>query len=1184
MRASTNAPAAPAAPVSIQDSAGIRLVPLFPAAADSARQGFVRVINRSDQLGEVVIVAHDDSAWDYEPLTLSIGASETIHFNSDDLEQGNVSKGLTGSTGVGEGDWRLELSSELDIEVLSYIRTNDGFLTSMHDIVPAEDGQHRVAVFNPGSNTKQQSLLRLVNRGDAGAEVTVRGIDDSGESTSSEVAVTVAAGRSLTLTAQQLESGGEDFEGALGDGAGKWQLVLKSDRPIVVMSLLLSPTGHLTNLSTAPGRSARPEPTQSVEDVFRLRISPIVQSKCINCHVDGGASGDTRLVFVRDTEAGHEATNLGVFRDFLATVENGASRILNKIQGVDHGGGIQVAAGSEEFESMRTFLDLLTDDGDVNRPTITAKELFTTVRMEGPRRTLYRAALIFAGRIPTADELAPFPGGTIQQLRDTIRGMMTGPAFHQFLIRGANDRLLTDSLRGEDILANGQSGVIQDDDGARFLGFESERERLQAGGRSTDGRYSDEYYRWLYSVRYGARQAPSELIAHMAENDLPYTEILTADYIMANAATAKAYDAPVTFDDPTDPHEFRPARIRGYRRHGVTMDEYPHAGILNTTSFLRRYPTTPTNRNRARARWAYLHFLGVDIQNSAPTVTDADALLDTRNPTMHNPACTVCHIPLDPVSGAFQNYTETGFYRATVDGKHALDWAYEYPFYGAKFHRIEPSGSQEREAIVAPGVPMTRESRVFLRLMARNLDQDLDTIATIVVGAVSLRDRDTGERYTVDLGLADDNVTTLSETGETVVYMQTNDFARVPVDIPADARYDIIAEVWAEDTGETGEFAVTAGLYWEGDTWYRDMREPGFDGATAPEADASVRWLAERMAEDPRFAEGAVKFWWPAIMGSEVALPPAEGDPEFEARLLGATAQANEVARSARKFRLGFYAGDRTYNLKDLLAGLVLSPWFRAERTLTGDSLRDAALRTAGARRLLTPEELALKTASVTGFQWGRRISLQDYNLDEPATSALTRDYELLYGGIDSVTKMARTRDVTSVMAAVAGTHAVRSSCPIVLREFYLLPEERRRLFAGIGIDTDPETAGAQAIRRKLAELHFKFYGIEIGPYSEDIDATFALFVETLSRKRGDQPTNTAFPTGTQCDTASDLLLLEDVVDPPIVAEGDGYDRRYVQNDPDGLLNKTYEDPDHLARTWVVVLAYLMMDYRYLYL
>ena len=62
------------------------------------------------------------------------------------------------------------------------------------------------------------------------------------------------AGASRTLSAQALESG-DGVDGFLGDGAGKWQLTVEADRPIHAMSLLTSPTGHLTNLSTAPARS-----------------------------------------------------------------------------------------------------------------------------------------------------------------------------------------------------------------------------------------------------------------------------------------------------------------------------------------------------------------------------------------------------------------------------------------------------------------------------------------------------------------------------------------------------------------------------------------------------------------------------------------------------------------------------------------------------------------------------------------------------------------------------------------------------------------------------------------------------------------------------------------------------------------------------------------------------------------
>lgn len=146
--------------------AGAYLVPLFPSASDTGRQGFVRVVNRSDTAGEVRISAIDDSGNPARgTATLSMGPSETEHFNSEDLEQGNPDKDLSGGTGTGNGDWRLELTSDLDLEVLSFIRTEDGFLTAMHDVVKQEPAGHRVAIFNPGKNASQKSILRLINPG-----------------------------------------------------------------------------------------------------------------------------------------------------------------------------------------------------------------------------------------------------------------------------------------------------------------------------------------------------------------------------------------------------------------------------------------------------------------------------------------------------------------------------------------------------------------------------------------------------------------------------------------------------------------------------------------------------------------------------------------------------------------------------------------------------------------------------------------------------------------------------------------------------------------------------------------------------------------------------------------------------------------------------------------------------------
>ena len=356
------------------DGHGHHMVPLFPAADDSfGRQGFVRVINHASEAGEVEIHAFDDSGAEFGPITLSLAAHQTAPFNSHDLELGNPDKGLSAGVGSGDGAWRLSLESDLEIEVLAYIRTTrDGFLTSMHDTVPAAHNRHRVVIFNPASNPDLPSWLRLVNAGDHTASIEITGTDDHAESPGSHVTLSLAAGAARTLTSSDLENGADDLHGALGDGAGKWQLDVESDEPIVAMSLLSSTAGYLTNLSTAPTHGARQE---AAEDVFRERISaPIVQTRCINCHVATGLALGTRLVFAPSSQSDHEAVNFGVFREFLASDDHDHDHeddldhmalILAKIQGMQsHGGGVQVPADTEEFHNMEYFLTLLQAEVD----------------------------------------------------------------------------------------------------------------------------------------------------------------------------------------------------------------------------------------------------------------------------------------------------------------------------------------------------------------------------------------------------------------------------------------------------------------------------------------------------------------------------------------------------------------------------------------------------------------------------------------------------------------------------------------------------------------------------------------------------------------------------------------------------------------------------------------------------
>ena len=224
-------------------------VPLFLSADDEwGRRSFVRIINKGEAMATVRIRPFDDTVRDYGAVTLTVAAGEAAHFNSHHLEVGDA--GLSGGVGAGEGDWRLELEAMEDIDVLSYVRHADGFLTSMHDVVRASAESHVVPIFNPADDD-QRSLLRLVNPRGEDAAVTIRGIDDRGV-TRGSVGLVVPAGRSRTVSAQEMEAGHDALEGALGNGQGKWRLVVRSDVEVQVMSLLESPAGHLTNLSTIP--------------------------------------------------------------------------------------------------------------------------------------------------------------------------------------------------------------------------------------------------------------------------------------------------------------------------------------------------------------------------------------------------------------------------------------------------------------------------------------------------------------------------------------------------------------------------------------------------------------------------------------------------------------------------------------------------------------------------------------------------------------------------------------------------------------------------------------------------------------------------------------------------------------------------------------------------------------------
>jgi hypothetical protein len=250
-----------------------------------------------------------------------------------------------------------------------------------------------------------------------------------------------------------------------------------------------------------------------------------------------------------------------------------------------------------------------------------------------------------------------------------VDGILQEPAFHERLKEGFNDILLTTGYEGnaDDALSYDHFEKTRHWSEKHPLDHVPEKERQKAR------------YKLWDDYRAALLREPLELISYIVRNDRAFTEIVTADYQMVSPYTSRGYGifdvVKERFKNLEDPFEFIPVRLPALKGRSGKVQEsatgfYPHAGILTQFQYLRRYPTTVTNRNRLRSRMYFQHFLGVDVMALAPRVTDAAAIgAKFKNPTMEAPDCVVCHTTIDPIAGLFQDYfNEEGHFGPRKEG------------------------------------------------------------------------------------------------------------------------------------------------------------------------------------------------------------------------------------------------------------------------------------------------------------------------------------------------------------------------------------------------------------------------------------------------------------------------------------------------------------------------------------
>ena len=424
------------------------------------------------------------------------------------------------------------------------------------------------------------------------------------------------------------------------------------------------------------------KPVSSPDEWFVDEVwAKVGELSCLKCHNESGEAEYSRFI-LRETialngtelQAAHEA-NFEAFAKMARMKKAGyhPRLLLKPIGEMDHEGDQVLKPDSTGHAILKAFVQRMEGKSvpaATSEKKYKPRSFFEGVTMIGNESLLRRLTLSLTGRLPTPKEKKAVQQKGFAGLDAILDQLMTEDAFYARLKEGFNDIFLTDGYdgNGELILSYNHFEKsrlwYQKYD---FSHIEDKRERQEA--------------LWEMSrvYRKAIRSEPLELIAHVVRNDRPFTEIMTADYIMVSPYSARGYgifeQVKDRFEDVDNPFEYVPTKLPALKnRQGKTQESktgfYPHAGLFSMFHYLRRYPTTETNRNRLRARMYYQHFLGINIMELADQVADAAAIdVKYETPWMEAADCVVCHRSIDPVAGLFQDfYNEEGHFGPRGDG------------------------------------------------------------------------------------------------------------------------------------------------------------------------------------------------------------------------------------------------------------------------------------------------------------------------------------------------------------------------------------------------------------------------------------------------------------------------------------------------------------------------------------
>ncbi len=405
-----------------------------------------------------------------------------------------------------------------------------------------------------------------------------------------------------------------------------------------------------------------PSDCVSTRSTFERAIwNGFMAKNCLSCHTADGVAGDSNAKFIleRETYPGFIDANLSAVKSQSRIEIDGQPYLLMKASGqlkkaglngeqvVDHGGGAALPKDSPGYQALLAFIGTLRNPDIVCNGA--SNSLFKGAVTLSPAETLRKAALNLNGRLPTAAEQAAVKDEA--SLEAAIKQLLEEEAFLARVREMYNDTLLVRKGGGLD-------GIRKED----FPRIEPYTTDPSQGGIPYDIRAR---------LEAAIVEQPLHHIAFVIRNNRPFTEVVAGKYTVANTYIADALGL-VGFAAPTlqNQNEWKEASVV-FRRGTPEEAALPHAGALTTPSFLRRWPTTETNKSRARARAVFRSFLATDVFALAIRPVDTAALTSLINAPRNSGACSVCHKTVDPVAGFFRGFdTNSAFYYRPDDKWH----------------------------------------------------------------------------------------------------------------------------------------------------------------------------------------------------------------------------------------------------------------------------------------------------------------------------------------------------------------------------------------------------------------------------------------------------------------------------------------------------------------------------------